>query len=365
MTVRDIFQTYGVAYLNKYTDTIPDNHRKVIHDIMDCRTERMGTILCSCNSCGYSFEIYKSCGNRHCPTCQGEKANDWLSKRLDQMLPVHHFMITFTVPAPFREFFRSHQSFAYSNLFNSSSFVLKKLASEKTYFDGDIPGFFGVLHTWGRQIQYHPHIHYIVPGGAFSSLDHSWHSSNKSFYLPVRIMSKLVKSFFYKKMKKESFLHLIPDNTWEQDWNVNSQAVGNGARSVQYLANYVFRTAISDQRVLTVENDKVLFKYLDTRTEKEKTTRLHVFEFIRRFLQHVLPKGFMKIRYFGFIHPSSKIPLKTAVILLEAFYGFKAVNNEFYKRKSKTHRCPYCKKEHTIRYIHFTSSIKVSISGFT
>ncbi len=114
---------------------------------MDCRTERMGTILCNCTSCGYSFEIYKSCGNRHCPTCQGEKANDWLSKRLDRMLPVHHFMITFTIPASFREFFRSHQSFAYSNLFNSSSFVLKKLASEKTYFDGDIPGFFGVLHT--------------------------------------------------------------------------------------------------------------------------------------------------------------------------------------------------------------------------
>ncbi len=364
MTVRDIFQTYGMAYLNKYADTIPDNHRKVIHDIMDCRTERMGTILCTCNSCGYSFEIYKSCGNRHCPTCQGEKANDWLSKRLDQMLPVHHFMITFTVPAPFREFFRSHQSFAYSNLFKSSSFVLKKLASEKTYFDGDIPGFFGVLHTWGRQIQYHPHIHYIVPGGAFSSLDHSWHSSNKSFYLPVRIMSKLVKSYFYKKMKKEGFLHLIPDNAWEQDWNVNSQAVGNGARSVQYLANYVFRTAISDQRVLTVENDKVLFKYLDTRTEQEKITRLHVFEFIRRFLQHVLPKGFMKIRYFGFIHPSSKIPLKPAVVLLEAFYCFKAVNNEFYKRKSKTLRCPYCKKEHTMRYIHFTSFEKVPISGF-
>jgi len=288
MTVRDIFQAYGMEYLNKYADTIPVNHRKVIHSIMDCRTERMGTILCSCTSCGYSFEIYKSCGNRHCPTCQREKANDWLSKRLDQMLPVHHFMITFTVPAPFREFFRSHQSFSYSNLFKSSSFVLKKLASEKTYFDGDIPGFFGVLHTWGRQLQYHPHIHYIIPGGAFSSLDYSFHSSNKSFYLPVKIMSKLVKAYFYKKMEKAGFLHLIPDNAWKQDWNVNSLPVGNGARSVQYLANYVFRTAISDTRILTVENDKVLFRYLDTRTGKEKTIRLHVFEFIRRFCPQVL-----------------------------------------------------------------------------
>ncbi len=142
------------------------------------------------------LKIYKSCGNRHCPTCQGEKANDWLSKRLDRMLPIHHFMITFTIPAPFREFFRSHQSFAYSNLFNSSSFVLKKLASEKTYFDGDIPGFFGVLHTWGRQIQYHPHIHYIVPGGAFSSLDYSFHSLKQKLLPSCKNHVKTCKSLF-------------------------------------------------------------------------------------------------------------------------------------------------------------------------
>ena len=282
--VRDVFAEYGPAYLKSFSKHIPSHHRKVIRAIIDCRTERMGTILYQCESCGKAFELLRSCGNRHCPTCQSEKASQWLDRRLQQLMPVHHFMITFTVPAAFRDFIRANTHTAYAALFRASSGTLKCLASESTYFGGDLPGFFGVLHTWGRQMHYHPHIHYIVPGGAFSTQDYSWHSSPQAFYLPIRIMGKLMKSLFFRKMKKARLLSQIPQELWKQDWNVHSQAVGTGARSIRYLASYVFSTAISDSRIIEIENGHVRFRYSDTKTGVGKTMRLSAFEFIRRFL---------------------------------------------------------------------------------
>jgi hypothetical protein len=364
-TVRDIFTAYGQAYLQAFGDRLPANHREVIQAIAHCRTPMLGSILCRCEDCGKSFEIYKSCGNRHCPTCQSEKANLWLGRRLDQLLPVHHFMITFTVPAAFRDFIRSHQRFAYPTLFKASSQTLKRLGSESTYFEGDTPGFFGVLHTWGRQMQYHPHIHYIVPGGAFSSQDHSWHPSSQAFYLPVRIMAKLVKASFFKMMKKADLLHLIPRDAWKQDWNVNSRAVGNGVRSVRYLSAYVFRTAISDSRILKIEHDQVLFRYTDTKSGTAKTLRLSAFEFIRRFLQHVLPPGFMKIRYYGFLHPSSHIPLKLAVTLLEAWSGVRARDIQLDTDRSGGPFCPECSGPVRLLYFLPPRTVVPAAAGFS
>ena len=318
MTVRDIFLTHGAAYLDAFGTRMPHHHRKVMRAIIECRTEASGTIVCACEDCANTYRIFRSCGNRHCPTCQGEKALTWFNARMDQVLPVHHFMITCTVPSAFRDFFRSHQRFAYSALFQATSATIAALASEPTWFSGDTPGFFGVLHTWGRQMHYHPHIHYIVPGGAFSSADHSWHSSPKAFYLPVRILSAKIKSRFFKLMRNADLLHLIPREAWKKAWNVNSQPVGDGARSIRYLSSYVFRTAISNHRIITMNNNDVVFRYTDTKSGENKTLSLTPFEFIRRFLQHVLPSGFMKIRYYGFMHPSTSIPVKLAVALLEA-----------------------------------------------
>ena len=363
MTVRDIFIEYGPSYLDTFEERIPVHHRKVMQAIIHCRTQHLGAMVYRCEGCGRTYEIYRSCGNRHCPTCQGDKANQWTQDRLAQLLPVNHFMITFTAPSAFREFFRSNQRFAYSAFFDATSKTMRRLASEHTYFPGDIPGFFGVLHTWGRQMNYHPHIHYIVPGGAFDSEDHSWHSSNKEFYLPIRVMSKLVKHRIYTLMKKEGLLHLVQPDAWKQDWNVNSQSVGNGERSIRYLALYVFRTAISDKRVLDLKGDYVIFRYTDTKSGKEKMMRLKAFEFIRRFLQHVLPIGFMKIRYFGFMHPSSRIPLKVAVALLEAFYGIYGVKKKDDKEKNTIPRCSECNSK--VRYLYFIPPGSLLLAGFT
>jgi hypothetical protein len=363
MTVRDIFLTHGNAYLKAFGERIPAHHRKVIQAIIQCRTEALGTIVCACESCADTYQIFRSCGNRHCPTCQGEKAVTWLNTRIDRLLPVHHFMITCTVPSAFRDFFRSHQRFAYSGLFQATSKSISALASESTWFSGDTPGFFGVLHTWGRQLHYHPHIHYLVPGGAFASSDHSWHSSPEAFFLPVKILSAKIKSSFFKLMRNEGLLHLLPSGAWEKAWNINSQPVGNGARSLRYLSAYVFRTAISNHRILTNNDDRVVFRYTDTRTGKNKTMSLSPFEFIRRFLQHVLPTGFMKIRYYGFMHPSTSIPVKLAVALLEAFLSLRPEKPQSVE-SSGIPRCARCNGiVRFVRYIPPNESLPAS--GFT
>lgn len=362
MSVREIFARYGQEYLDAYGQKVPNRHRKVLHSIINCRTPALGAILCGCESCGTTYTIYRSCGDRHCPTCQGEKANAWLHKRLGELLPVAYFMITFTVPQAFRELFRSHQREMYRAFFQATSSVMMKLSSESTYFPGDMPGFFGVLHTWGRQLQYHPHIHYVVPGGAFCSDDHRWNPSHQAFYLPVRVLSRLVKKRMYSALNTAELLDAVPPEAWGTDWNVNSQATGTGERSIRYLAAYVFRTAISDTRILNTDNGKVLFRYTDRRTGKQKRTELSAHEFIRRFLQHVLPRGFMKIRYYGFLHPSSHIPLKVAVAILEAAFCIPAPVHAECGGSPFIPRCPTCQTP--VKFLCFIPPEQLVHSGF-
>jgi len=243
-TINEIFRAFGPQYLERYAQTMPKIHIKVIRAIIGCRTESCGLVLYQCEKCGRSHLIYRSCGNRHCPTCQYHKIRQWLDKRMKHQLPGHHFMITFTVPEQLRRFIRKNQTVAYSALFKASSEAIKKLAADEKYIGGDLPGFLGVLHTWGRTLEYHPHIHYIVPGGALSTSDGLWHPSRIDFYLPVRALSKIFKAKFRCAMKDAGLFDQIPPKVWQIDWNVNSQAVGSSEASLKYLAPYVFKVAI-------------------------------------------------------------------------------------------------------------------------
>ena len=187
---------------------------------------------------------------------------------------------------------------------------------------GDLPGFFGLLHTWGRQLHYHPHIHYVVPGGALSTQKHRWHPSRIDFYLPIRALSKIFRAKFRDEIQKAGLLANIPAELWHIDWIVNCQAVGACEHSLRYLAPYVFKVAISDRRILKVQNRTVSFRYKKPHSERWRTMTLEVMEFIRRFLQHVLPTGFMKVRYYGFMNPNSSVPLDQISALIEMAYGF-------------------------------------------
>jgi hypothetical protein len=322
-SLNDIFRTFGPEYLERFGGEMPKEHRKAMGAILKCRTEEAGIALYECEDCGHAHIMYRSCGNRHCPTCQHHKTRMWLETQLNRQLPGHHFMLTFTVPESLRRFIRAHQRLAYAALFKASAEAIKKLAADDKHIGGDLPGFFGVLHTWGRTLEYHPHIHYIAPGGALSSKDGLWHPSRVDFYLPVRALSKIFRAKFRDEMKAAGIEGEIPLEVWEIEWNVNCQAVGESAASLKYLAPYVFKVAIANSRILKIENRTVTFRYQKPKSSRWRTMALEVMEFIRRFLQHVLPTGFMKVRYFGFINPNCKVGLDTISALIELSYGFK------------------------------------------
>lgn len=321
-SIREIFSTFGPEYLQRHSSAMPKTHRKVIDAIITCRTEACGIAFYQCDSCTESQQFFRSCGNRHCPTCQYGKAQQWLQTQIARQLPGHHFLITFTVPEQLRSLLRQHQRVGYSALFKASSDAIKKLATDPKHIDADLPGFFGVLHTWGRTLQYHPHIHYIVSGGALRSSDGSWHPSKIDFFLPVKALSKIFRAKFRDLMKQAQLFDKIPADVWQVDWNVNSQAVSSSEACLKYLAPYVFKVAISNSRIVGVQHRTVLIRYRKLHSERSRILALDAMEFIRRFLQHVLPTGFMKIRYYGFMNPNCAVPLDRIRALIELSYGF-------------------------------------------
>ncbi|KPA19602.1 transposase, partial [Candidatus Magnetomorum sp. HK-1] len=217
-----------------------------------------------------------------------------------------------------------------------------KLAKDDKYIGGDLPGFFGVLHTWGSMLQYHPHIHFVVTGGAVSLEDDQWHPSRTDFFLPVKALSKIIKTKFQDEMKKAGLLHNIPKSTWEADWNINSKAIGNGKNAIAYLSRYVFKVAIADSRIVSIEDRKVTFQYKKKNSNRMRTCTLDVMEFIRRFLQHVLPSGFMKVRYYGFLNPNCSLSIEHVSALIELAYGFDIEIPSFEKKPLKPLCCENC-----------------------
>jgi hypothetical protein len=239
------------------------------------------------------------CRNRHCPKCQNEKAQAWLEKQQDLLLPVPYFLLTFTLPSAFNEVARSHQRLLYDLLFKTSAAATQQLAHEPRWLGGQI-GMVGVLHTWGRNLAYHPHIHYLVPAGALRGKDKEWVPARHNFLLPVHALSRL-----FRGKLRQALCHIpcyarIPANVWQQKWVVHCEPVGWGLNALKYLAPYIFRVALSNNRILKLQDDRVTFRYRDTETGAEKRCSLGADEFIHRFLQHVLPKGFVKVRYYGF-----------------------------------------------------------------
>lgn len=231
------------------------------------------------------------------------------------ILPFTYFLTTFTIPEELRNLCRKNQKLFYSILFKASSQTLKVLANDEKYLGAEI-GMIGILHTWSRALMYHPHVHYLIPGGGLANngeIDNSPVStkvrfSDDDFLMHVKPLSIIFKAKFRDILKKQSpeIYHKIPASTWKRDWVVHIKPVGNGEKALEYMGQYLFRVAISNNRIINLESGKVTFRYTNSKTGKTKIVTLDVLEFIRRFLQHVLPHNFMKLRYYGFFAPASK-----------------------------------------------------------
>lgn len=298
--IADIFLRYGPQYRAKYGDKMLPSHKKAMHAIEQCRTAALGGHVYQCLDCGVKEYQYHSCRNRHCPKCQNNKAYEWLEKQQSILLPAPYFLVTFTLPDGLRDVARSNQKLVYDALFRMSAQAMQKLGADPRFVGGQM-GMVGVLHTWGRNLSYHPHIHYLVPGGGVDKSSKMWLPAAKTFLFPVKALSRIFRAKFRDALKDTDCFADIPAEVWEKEWVVHSKAVGDGTQALKYLAPYIFRVAISNHRILDMEDGQVTFRYRATETGKLKISSLPAEEFIRRFLQHVLPKGFVKVRYYGFL----------------------------------------------------------------
>jgi hypothetical protein len=316
LEVADIFRLQGPDYRAHFGNRMLPSHHRAMQDIEQCRSPSLGGQLYYCPQCDEQRYSYHSCKNRHCPKCQNQQANDWLAEQQSLLLPTHHFLVTFTLPAELRPLARSNQKMIYNLLFRASAAALQQLAQDPRFVGARL-GMVGVLHTWTRQLLYHPHVHYLVTGGGLTA-DGRWRSSRKDFLVPVKALSPIFRAKFHDALKKTPLLSQVPLRVWCKDWVVHSEPVGSGAQAFQYLAPYIFRVAISNNRIRKLAQGKVTFSYKESATDQLKQCTLSSQEFIRRFLQHVLPPRFIKVRYYSLLSPTQRQLLFKAQQLLGA-----------------------------------------------
>jgi hypothetical protein len=320
-TVAEVVRRYGPAYLERFGDAMPAAHVKVLRAIAACRTGELGTVLYRCEGCGRRHAVGRSCGDRHCPSCQRDKAEAWLAKQVDRLLPCPYFLVTFTVPSGLRDVARAHQRAVYAALFEASSAALRALAADPRYLGTDRLGFFGVLHTWGRTLEYHPHVHYVVPGGGLSRDGDRWLASRADFLVPVKALSLVFRGKFRDLLARGGLLEAVDPSVWREDWVVHCQPAGDGRESLRYLAPYVFRVAIGDHRIVACDDGRVTFTYRKVGSKRQRKMTLDAMEFLRRYLQHVLPSGFAKVRHYGFLSAASGVSLELVRWLIALWAG--------------------------------------------
>ena len=326
LEVADIFRQYHLQYKQKYK--LPFDHLKVISAIINCRTAALGGHIETCSAgCGYQQIAYNSCRNRHCPKCQFKKARDWMEARESELLPVPYFHVVFTIPTTqLLPIILPNKKIFYTLMFRCVSETLKTLTLDPKYL-GAHTGSICVLHTWDQQLRLHPHIHCIVPAGGISPCGTKWiHPKNPDFFVPFSVLADLFRHKLLAGLKdlnqkdKLSFLdkdhHLQRSDEFTRfcqplyidPWNAFAKPSFNGPKSViEYLGKYVHRIAISNWRLLSLENDHVSFTYRDRKNGNTlKDASLHALHFMKRFLQHVLPFQFTKIRAYGLLANRSK-----------------------------------------------------------
>ena len=322
LEVADIFRRHGPAWRTAHDGHVSLAQLKVMSAIETCRTAMLGGHVEGCEDCGHTRIAYNSCRNRHCPKCQGAAAREWLAAREADLLPVGYFHVVFTVPAEVANIAFHNKAVVYDLLFRAASETMLTIAADPKHLGARI-GVTAVLHTWGSAMTHHPHIHMIVPGGGISLDGERWIASRPAFLLPVRVLSKLFRRLFLAGLierhaagrlhffgdqirlsDRRTFLrHLAPVR--KTNWVVYAKPPFGGPEAVlAYLSRYTHRVAISNRRLISLNETGVTFRYKDYRrdgNERQRTMTLHADEFIRRFLLHVLPKGFHRIRHYGLL----------------------------------------------------------------
>ncbi len=323
LEVADIFRQFGPSYLEAFGEGMPPSHRRAIEDIVACRTGAMGGHVFQCGGCGKTFYACHGCRNRSCPACHTGQTRQWLEARSAEILPCAYYHVVITLPRELRAAFRSNQSDCYSLFMKAASAAVLALCADKRHM-GAVPAVLSVLHTWTAAMNYHPHVHLLVSGGGIGLQGDSWREARHPFLLPVRALSRLVRGKFMALLKKTrpDIEATIAVEAWKRDWVAWCKPWGKGETAVlEYLARYVHRIAITNGRILAMDGGTVTFRYKDRKAAQMRVCTVSGHEFMRRFLQHVLPKSFHKARYCGLWHSSRRAPrqsLRVTMLLEQA-----------------------------------------------
>ena len=365
LELADIFRAHQEDFLTRWNPVLSREQRRALRDIRDCRTAVLGGHLQQCDQCGHRVNVYNSCRNRHCPKCQATARAKWLAQRQAELLPTPYFHVVFTLPPQIGRLALQNAKLIYAILFRAASQTLLEIAADPKHLGATI-GFLAVLHTWGQNLHLHPHLHCIVPGGGISPDGSRWIACRKSFFLPVRVLSRLFRKKFLRSLRaafhkgdlrftgelhdltEPAAFRSLCQQALRNEWVVYAKPpFGGPERVLKYLARYTHRVAISNHRLRSLENARVSFDWKDYAHGSRTTIMtLDAVEFIRRFLLHVLPSGLVRIRHFGFLaNRVRKQKLERCRALLEArtLSPITASEDRPHAQIEDAHRCPICK----------------------
>lgn len=337
-SLADIVRRHGPEYLHAFGARMSADQRRALRAIARCRTPALGGHRWQCPHCQEERFAFHSCGNRHCPACGADDARRWLDRQESLLLPVPYHLTTFTLPEELRRTVRSHPRELLGLLVQLSASTLLDVCANPRWM-GATPGVTAALHTWTRQLEYHPHVHFLVTGGGLDAHG-QWRSTPPGFLVPVHALSRIFRARFRDALRKKfpTLFAELPSTLWRMDWVVHNRSVGSGAEALHYLSRYIHRVAIANSALLSADDNRVVFRYRRSEDRAWRTCALAPAEFLRRFLQHVLPRGFVKVRYFGLHHPRRRkhIPLLRAALCMQ-------MNQPLPTPKAKATEPPVCR----------------------
>jgi hypothetical protein len=346
LEVAEIIRLHGAAYRAHVGDRLLPSQARVLRDLAACRTAYFGGHLTQCDHCARQVFRYHSCGNRHCPTCHGPRTERWLETQRAQLLPCPYYLVTFTLPQSLRTLAFAHQRVVYGVLMRSAAAALQRLAADPRYVGARL-GCLAVLHTWTRAMLYHPHVHLLVTAGGLSPDGTHWIApKNPAFLVPVQALSVIFRAKVCAELRRAGLLDQVAPSTWTTPWVVHAQPAGRGQRVLDYLGRYVFRIAIANSRLDEVTEDDVTFRYRDNRTQQVRRITLTAVEFLQRFLQHVLPRGCAKVRYYGLwsaAHRADRTRARVLLTALTVIAASPAPEPKCASLPADLPRCPHCR----------------------
>lgn len=338
-TFIDLLRQYRQELDNHYGARFNDDIRQTIAAMLRCKTEKQGLSQWYCSHCHHDDRVALSCGNRHCPQCQHRTTSDWLERQQQKLLPVHYYMVTFTLPYELRSVARTNPKALYQAMFTVASNILKDFAKRQD--KGEL-GFTIVLHTHSRQRNLHPHLHVIVAGGQYDSQRHQWHKGKKRYLFNAFALAKVWRARVLAAINQDMQMTLPP--RLPKKWVVDCRCVGYGLQALQYLSRYLYRGVLPDKDIIRVTANEVTFRYLDGRTKERKTRTLPVLKFLWLILQHVLPKGMQRVRDYGFLRGNAR-KLRIQILLL--FIPIQPVNLQIgtVNKQKVVRPCPCCQHD--------------------